>query len=55
MQCPFPKNFPNPLPPGAIPPEEDFDKILEWTEEEEEAFLDLLDKQTDKNLPKEKE
>jgi len=44
-----------PTPTVPEPKPEDFDEFLEWTEEEEEAFLDLLDKQTDKNLPKEKE
>jgi len=42
-----------PTPKVPEPNPEDFDEFLEWTEEEEEAFLDILDKQADKNLPKE--
>lgn len=33
-----------PTPKVPDPDPEDFDEILEWTEEEEEAFLDILNK-----------
>lgn len=32
---------------------ENFDEYLEWTTEEEEAFLDILEKQDEKKLSKE--
>jgi len=40
------------MPTPTIPepmPEEDYDVILEWTEEEEEAFLEIVEKQKEKN------
>ena len=39
-----PKNLP---PPADIPEEEDYTDFLEWTVEEEEAFLKILDEQKD--------
>jgi hypothetical protein len=41
--------MPTPTVPDTDP--EDFDEILEWTEEEEEAFLEIVEKQ-DKDKPK---
>jgi hypothetical protein len=40
------------MPTHKVPdptPEEDYDDILEWTEEEEEAFLEIVEKQKDEN------
>lgn len=40
--------------PTPVPPEpDDFDEYLEWTPEEEEEFIRILDKQQEENLPKE--
>lgn len=44
--------MPTPTEPEPEPEAEDFNKILEWTEEEEEAFLNMLEKQ-DKDKQKE--
>jgi hypothetical protein len=44
---PTPKN----LPPKDDRPEDDYDDYLEWTEEEEEAFLKILNEQ-DKDTKK---
>lgn len=39
-----PKNKPSEIPdPVAVPDEEAFEEFLEWTREEEEAFLKILD------------
>lgn len=43
------------MPTPTVPepnPDEDYDDILEWTGEEEEAFLEILDKQANKDFPK---
>ena len=38
-------------PPEPI--QEDFDEFLEWTAEEEEAFLSILNEKEDDDTPKE--
>ena len=40
------------MPTPTVPDPEDFDEFLEWTEEEEEAFLDILNK---KDIQKEED
>ncbi len=39
-----------PTPNVPEPTPEDFDEYLEWTEEEEEAFLDILNKKDEDKL-----
>jgi hypothetical protein len=40
----LPKNKPSGIPdPVAVPDEDAFEEFLEWTQEEEEAFLKILD------------
>lgn len=41
-----PKNLP---PPVDVPTEEDYNDFLEWTVEEEEEFLKIIDGQKDDN------
>jgi len=48
QNTPTPKNVPPPVPI----PEEDFDDYLEWTPEEEEAFLSILDESEDSRSDK---
>jgi hypothetical protein len=42
-------NTPKNIPPSDIPDDEDYTDFLEWTAEEEEAFLKILDEQKDEN------
>lgn len=42
-----------PTPTTPEPDPEDFDEFLEWTEEEEEAFLKIIKESEDKDSPKE--
>ena len=43
--------MPTPTVPDPIP-DEDYNDFLEWTREEEEAFMDIVNKEIEKNLPK---